>query len=171
MILNSIKSKYFQYKKLAEDALEQIPDDKLNFVFGEDDNSIAIIMNHIAGNLKSRFTDFLTSDGEKSWRHRDSEFEANQLDRTALLHHWEEGWEILFDSLENLSDDHLNVKVKIRGKDLTVFEALLRSIIHITYHVGQIVYISKTIVGKEWKSLSIPKGKSEEYNRNPNREN
>jgi hypothetical protein len=170
MIINSLKSKYFQYKKLAEDAVDQVPDNKLNSVFGEDDNSIAIIMNHIAGNLKSRFTDFLTSDGEKSWRNRDSEFETHHLDRTALLNHWEKGWQILFDALQHLSDDDLNQSVKIRGKELSVFEALLRSLIHITYHVGQIVYIAKTSAGNQWKSLSIPKGESEAYNKNPNRE-
>jgi uncharacterized damage-inducible protein DinB len=167
MIIESIKSEYQRYKSLAEKAIVQVKDDDLHKVIGEDNNSIAVIMNHISGNLKSRFTNFLTEDGEKPWRHRDQEFEKKPEDRTILLKKWEESWKILFDEINALQDSDLSKVVKIRGQALTVSDALQRSLAHASYHVGQIVLLARIHVGKDWKSLSIPRGKSQEYNLNP----
>lgn len=170
MIIESIKSEYQRYKSGAEMAIVQVKDDDLHKVFGEDGNSIAVIMNHISGNLKSRFTNFLTEDGEKSWRNRDEEFEEKLEDRTILLKKWDEAWRILFDEINSLKDSDLGKVVRIRGKELTVSDALQRSLAHVSYHVGQIVLLARTHVGSEWKSLSIPRGKSQEYNLNPTKE-
>lgn len=170
MIISSIKSEYLRYKKLGEGAIEQIPDDGINKVFGEDNNSIAVIVYHISGNLKSRFTDFLKTDGEKSWRKRDTEFFERNFTREELNEKWNEGWNVLMETLAILSDADLNKLVTIRKKELTVIEALHRSLAHTSYHVGQIVYIARTIIGKDWKSLSIPRGESVEYNKNPVKE-
>jgi hypothetical protein len=127
-------------------------------------------MNHISGNLKSRFTNFLTEDGEKPWRHRDEEFEEKLEDRTILLKKWDESWRILFDEIDSLNDSDLGKVLRIRGQELTVSEALQRSLAHASYHVGQIVLIARTCVGRDWKSLSIPRGKSQEYSLNPTKE-
>ena len=170
MITSSIKSEYLRYKKLGEGAIEQLPDNGINQVFGNDNNSIAIIVYHIAGNLKSRFTDFLTTDGEKSWRKRDTEFIERNPTRDELTEKWNGGWNILLNSLAELSESDLNNVVTIRNKELTVIEALHRSLAHTSYHVGQIVFIARTIVGKDWKSLSVPKGGSDIYNLNPDKE-
>jgi hypothetical protein len=170
MIIFSIKSEYFRYKTLGEGAIEQVPDDGINKIFGEDNNSIAVIVYHISGNLNSRFTDFLTTDGEKSWRKRDTEFFDRNFTREELIEKWNNGWNILLDTLAKLSDSDLNKVVTIRNKELNVIEALHRSLAHTSYHVGQIVFIAKTIVGKDWKSLSVPRGGSVEYNKNPIKE-
>lgn len=170
MIIEPIKSEYQRYKSLAEAAIAQITDDDLHKVVGEDNNSISTIMNHISGNLKSRFTNFLTEDGEKPWRNRDEEFEEKREDRTVLLRKWEEGWRILFREIEALQDSDLNKVVSIRGKELAVSDALQRSLAHASYHVGQIVLLARIHAGKNWKSLSIPRGKSQEYNLNPTKE-
>jgi uncharacterized damage-inducible protein DinB len=170
MIVESIKSEYQRYKSLAEMAVAQVSDDDLRRVIGEDNNSIAVIMKHVYGNLKSRFTNFLTEDGEKSWRRRDEEFEEDLEDRTALLEKWDESWGILFDELNSLSDSDLSTVVKIRGIELTVSDALQRSLAHISYHVGQIVLVARIQAGRDWKSLSIPRGKTQEYNLAPTKE-
>ncbi|GBD87364.1 dinB superfamily protein [bacterium BMS3Abin03] len=159
MIISSIKSEYLRYKNLAERAIEQTPEKELYKLFGEDNNSISVIVSHISGNLKSRFTDFLTSDGEKEWRKRDTEFEEKHLSKEELINIWNEGWSVLLNSLAELNDDDLNKTVTIREKELTAAEALHRSLAHTSYHVGQIVLIARMIVGKDWKSLSIPKRK------------
>jgi hypothetical protein len=170
MIIFSIKSEYLRYKTLGKGAIEQVPDDGINKIFGEDNNSIAVIVYHISGNLKSRFTDFITTDGEKSWRKRDTEFFERNFTREELMEKWNDGWNILLDTLAKLSDSDLNKVVTIRNKELTVIEALHRSLVHTSYHVGQIVFIAKTIVGKDWKSLSVPRGGSDKYNLNPDKE-
>jgi hypothetical protein len=170
MIIESLRSEYLRYKNLAEGAIAQIDDKVIYQIFGDESNSIAIVMNHLSGNLKSRFTDFLTSDGEKPWRHRDEEFEETKLSRDELLRTWEEAWSVLWNELENLTDEQLQNSVKIRGEELKVIEALHRSLTHFSYHVGQIVFIAKSSLGKNWKSLSIPEGKSEQYNENPAKE-
>ena len=167
MIISSINSEYLRYKKLGEGAIEQIPDNGINKVFGDDNNSIAVIVSHISGNLKSRFTDFLTTDGEKTWRKRDTEFFERNLTRKDLIDKWNEGWKVLLDTLVKLSDSDINKVITIRNQELTVIEALHRSLAHTSYHVGQIVFIARTIVGKNWKSLSVPRGGSAEYNKNP----
>jgi len=170
MIISSIISEYLRYKKLGEGAIQQTPGEGLNQLFGDGNNSISVIVSHISGNLKSRFTDFLTTDGEKSWRNRDTEFEKRNLSKSDLLQLWDEGWFVLSTTLNELTDDDLNKLVTIRGKELTVADALHRSLAHISYHVGQIVFIARMIIGKEWKSLSIPCGGSSKYNQNPDKE-
>jgi len=137
---------------------------------GEDNNSISVIVFHISGNLKSRFTDFLTTDGEKEWRKRDTEFEERQLTKAELINVWDEGWNVLITVLDKLTDDDLRKKVKIRKIELSVSDALHRSLAHLSYHVGQIVFIARMIVGKEWVSLSIARGGSVDYNKNPDKE-
>jgi len=122
---------------------------------------------HVAGNLQSRFTDFLTSDGEKPWRHRETEFEDRQVSREELIEKWEAGWRTLFDALGPLADDDLSRSITIRGVPLTVCEALHRSLAHASYHVGQMTYIGKMLRGEEWAYLSIPPGGSAAYNANP----
>ena len=169
MIISSIKYEYLRYKKLGEGAIKQIPEDGLNKLFGDDNNSISVIVAHISGNLKSRFTDFMTTDGEKSWRKRDTEFKKRNLTKSKLLQLWDDGWVVLFTTLDELSDDDLDDTVTIREKELTVADALHRSLAHISYHVGQIVFIARMIVGKEWKSLSIPRDGSNAYNQSPDK--
>jgi hypothetical protein len=122
---------------------------------------------HVSGNLKSRFTDFLTSDGEKPWRKREEEFDARTVSRGDLIGKWEEGWTALFSALSGLVDDSLGKEVTIRGQAMSVIEALHRSLAHTSYHVGQIVYLAKEEAGQRWTSLSIPKGKSAAFNANP----
>ena len=167
MIIEAFKDEYIRYKKLAERAIDQLSEDDLHKVIGDENNSIAIIAGHISGNLKSRFTDFLSSDGEKEWRHRDNEFEDSKLSKSEILKQIDSGWKVLTDTLDSLTNDDLNKTITIRQKPLKVIEALTRSLAHTSYHVGQIIAISKIILEKNWKTLSIPKGKSEEYNLNP----
>jgi hypothetical protein len=130
-------------------------------------SSIAVMVWHISGNLASRFTDFLTSDGEKTWRHRDEEFEHRAVPRAEIREKWERGWNVLLGTLAGLTDEDLTRNVAIRGVPLRVDEALHRSLAHVAYHVGQIVYLAKGMLGGAWSSLSIPPGKSAEYNRDP----
>jgi len=170
MIISSIKSEYLRYKKLGESAIKQTPENGVNKLFGDDNNSISVIVAHIAGNLNSRFTDFLATDGEKPWRNRDAEFEKRNLTKSELLQLWDDGWVVLLTTLDELSDDDLDKAITIREKELTVADALHRSLAHVSYHVGQIVYIARMIVGKEWISLSIPRGESNTYNQNRDRE-
>ncbi len=170
MMIKSIKSEYLRYKKLAEGAIQQTPEASINKALGEDNNSISIIVFHISGNLKSRFTDFLTIDGEKEWRKRDAEFEKRQLTKSELINVWDEGWNVLITTLDELTEDDLSKKVTIRKKELSVSDALHRSLAHFSYHVGQIVFIARVIVGKEWVSLSISQGRSVNCNKNPDKE-
>ena len=162
MIIESIRFEYQRYKSLAEKAIAQVKDDDLHRALGDDGNSIAVTMNHLSGNLKSRFTNFLTEDGEKSWRNRDDEFEQRLEIRMNLLKKWDESWRILFDQIDLLNDSDFGKVVRIRGKELTVSDALQRSLAHVSYHVGQIVLMARAHVGKDWKSLSIPRCKSEQ---------
>src|SRR4029453_6386461 len=155
-ITASIQGEYLRYKKLAEAAIAQVPDDKLAAMASDQSNSIIVICWHVSGNLKSRFTDFLTDDGEKPWRQRDEEFETRQVGREELLARWEEGWTALFAALTGLSDDGLSREVTIRQQKLSVIEALHRSLAHTSYHVGQIVYLAREAAGSTWTSLSIP---------------
>ena len=170
MVIESIKSEYNRYKSLTELAVAQVKDEDLNKIISGAENSIAILMNHLSGNLKSRFTNFLTEDGEKPWRNRDGEFEESNKNRAALLKDWNEAFGILLDELNKLTDEDLSRKVKIRETELTVSDALTRSLSHLSYHVGQIVLIARQHVGANWESLSIPKGKSQTYNLNPTKE-
>jgi len=170
MIINNFLIEYRRYKAIGEKALKQVPDDALNLVPSHDNNSVAIIVRHISGNLKSRFTDFLSTDGEKPWRNRDEEFEDATYSRVELEKMWAEGWNVLESELSKVGDELLEHKVYIRGTELTVHEALCRSVAHAAYHVGQIVFLARTFAQGSWKWISIPKGASAEYNKNPSKE-
>jgi len=151
------------YKTLGEKTFQQIGEEQLFWQANEDSNSIAFIVQHLHGNMRSRFTDFLTTDGEKEWRNRDSEFEPGTHDAAVLMQQWHEGWKILFDTLHGLTDEDLNKTVYIRNQAHSAMEAIQRQIAHYSYHVGQIVFLGK-MLSKEWKSLSIPKHKSADFN-------
>ncbi|HYA89481.1 MAG TPA: DUF1572 family protein [archaeon] len=152
------------YKKLGERALEQVADDQLLYAQDEECNSIAIIMKHLAGNMRSRWTDFLISDGEKPSRNRDSEFEAPAKTRADLMKDWEAGWACLLGTLESLNDADLTRRVLIRGEAHSVLQAINRQLCHYSYHVGQIVLLAKQLRKGEWSSLSVPRNKSADYN-------
>jgi hypothetical protein len=154
-LLASIEHEFRRYKALAEAAMAQADEADLSRVTPGFDNSIAVLVWHISGNLKSRFTEFLASDGEKPWRQRDEEFVARAVTREDLVNKWEEGWAALFRALGDLSDDDLKREVTIRQERLAVEQALHRSLAHAAYHVGQIVYIAKSARAGEWKFLSI----------------
>jgi len=162
-IIESIRAEYLRYKGLAEGAINQLRDDDLSAPGSGGGNSIATICWHVSGNLKSRFTEFLTSDGEKPWRSREEEFSARPVTRAALLAKWAEGWNVLFATLDGLTDEQLDQTVTIRGQPHRVHQALHRSLAHTSYHVGQIVYIAKATRGKDWKYLSIAPGQSDAY--------
>ena len=151
------------YKRLGERAIGQVPDESLLEAPDPNSNSIAIMVKHLAGNMRSRFSDFLTSDGEKPGRKRDSEFEAPPKTRAELLAMWEAGWQQVFNALTPLTDAHLSQKVYIRAEAHSVTQAINRQLAHYAYHVGQIVYLAKHFAGANWNSLTIPRGKSEEF--------
>jgi hypothetical protein len=152
------------YKQLAERAMEQVSDEQLFSALDEEMNSIAIVAKHIAGNMRSRWTDFLTSDGEKPDRNRDSEFVGPSGTRAELMSLWNQGWDCVFAAVEPLSDADLERKVTIRGEPHSVMQAINRQIAHYAYHVGQIVFLAKHFKANDWKSLSVPKNKSGEFN-------
>lgn len=166
-IIQSIRGEYARYKTLAEGAIAQLTDAQLTGSDGVGSNSIVAICWHISGNLRSRFTDFLTADGEKPWRQRDEEFDARHVSRAELLAKWSEGWATLFAAIDALSDEQLGATVTIRHQPLQVHEALHRSLAHTSYHVGQIVFVAKALRGAEWTSLSIPRGQSAASNPDP----
>jgi hypothetical protein len=166
-LIKSIESEYLRYKSLAEAALEQVPEAALSQAGPADGNSLATICWHVSGNLKSRFTDFLTSDGEKPWRNREEEFRRRTVSRPELLAKWADGWQVLLSAMGQLTDADLTRTVHIRGQPLAVHEALHRSLAHASYHVGQIVYVAHAICGSGWRYLSIPPGESAAYNANP----
>lgn len=172
--LNSAKSQFAYYKRLGDGTFDQLTDDQLFEKRNLESNSIANIVIHLWGNMRSRWTDFLTTDGEKSWRQRDSEFEDPMADRAALLQKWEDGWACLFQSLNALQESDFMKIIYIRNEAHSVVEAINRQLAHYPYHVGQIVFIGKMMIGSEWKSLSIPRGKSDDYNAsmlsNPNKQ-
>ncbi len=165
----AIAGEFQRYRALAEGALAQLSDQELvaSPDFG---NSAAIICWHVAGNLRSRFTEFLTTDGEKPWRNREDEFQARAVTQAELLQHWNAGWAVLLQTLETLDDSHLERQVTIRGQPLRVAEALLRSLAHVSYHVGQVVHIARAQRGVSWRFLSIPPGQSAVYNAAPRNE-
>jgi hypothetical protein len=152
------------YKKLGENAIAQCPDAGLVAVLDEQSNSIAIIVKHLAGNMISRWTDFLTSDGEKPNRNRDSEFEEAPKTRVEILDLWDAGWKCVFTALEGLSDADLTKTVTIRGEEHSVMQAMNRQIAHYSYHVGQIAFLARHYAGPNWKPLTIPKKKSQDFN-------
>ncbi|MBV9771660.1 MAG: DUF1572 domain-containing protein [Bryobacterales bacterium] len=151
------------YKKLAERAMEQLSDDQLFAVLDEEMNSIAVIVKHMAGNMRSRWTDFLSSDGEKPFRDRDAEFSDPPDTREALLELWENGWQCLLGTLESLSDSDLGRTITIRGEAHSVMQAINRQVAHLPYHCGQIVFLAKHLCGDKWQTLSIPRGGSAQF--------
>jgi hypothetical protein len=153
------------YKKYAEGAMAQLSDDQLFVTLDPEMNSIALIVKHMTGNMRSRWTDFLSTDGEKSDRNRDTEFIDPSATREALLHLWEAGWAIVFAAIEPLTDADLTRTVTIRGEPHSVMQAINRQIAHYAQHVGQIVFLAKHLASDHWKSLSVPRNKSEEFNR------
>jgi hypothetical protein len=162
--LESIRKQFEYYKMLGDKTIDQLPDDKLFWQYNDESNSIAIIVKHLYGNMLSRWTDFLTTDGEKEWRNRDAEFENNINSKEILIEMWEEGWKCFFNALNLLKADDLNQIIYIRNEGHTVLEAINRQLAHYPYHVGQIVFIGKMICNENWISLSIPRGKSNSYN-------
>ncbi|WP_442786960.1 DUF1572 family protein [Flavobacterium suncheonense] len=162
--LQSSKRLFLYYKTLGEKAMEQLEEEQLFFAANEDTNSIAVIVQHLSGNMLSRWTDFLTSDGEKEWRNRDSEFELNLKTREELLKVWEKGWNCLFKALDDLTEAQLSQIVYIRNEGHTVLDAINRQLAHYPYHIGQMVFYAKMLKKTEWTSLSIPKNKSNDYN-------
>jgi hypothetical protein len=169
-VLDSIRAEYQRYQALAERALDQVPDALLNAPGPGGGNSLTTIAWHVAGNLRSRFTDFLIDDGEKPWRNREDEFAPRVVSRAELRAHWVAGWSALSDAIAPLTDAELHASVSIRGQPLTVHDALHRSLAHVSYHVGQIVYLAHAHQGAAWEYLSIPPGGSAAYNAAPTHE-
>ena len=152
------------YKSLGDKTFAQLSDDDFHFVPSDESNSIAIIIQHIHGNMLSRWIDFLTSDGEKEWRKRDAEFEEQNFNKEQLIGLWEDGWKCFLDVLRSLSDADLEKTVHIRTEPLSVIDAINRQLAHYPYHVGQIIYVAKILKNKDWQNLSVPKGRSDQGN-------
>ena len=151
-------------KGVAERAIAQVPEEALYARDAEENNSIATTMQHIAGNMRSRWTHFLDEDGEKAWRHRDQEFEDQDLDHAALMERWESAWTLTLDTIGALTVDDLMKPTRIRGQEDVALQRILRQVAHYSYHVGQIVHMARRIAGPAWRSLSVPRGESDAYN-------
>ena len=162
--LTSANKLFAYYKRIGEEAMAQVNEEKLFYQPNEDSNSIAVIVQHLAGNMLSRWTDFLTTDGEKEWRNRDAEFETNTTGREELMLFWNKGWQCLEAAMGSLTEEDLGKIIYIRNEGHTVLEAINRQLAHYPYHVGQIVWIGKMLCADNWVSLSIPKGKSGVFN-------
>lgn len=162
--LESAIKQFKYYQSLGQKAMDQVDEKSLFMEPGTDANSMAIIVKHLHGNMLSRWTDFLSSDGEKAWRNREDEFEDTLTNRTEVYQRWEEGWNCLFNAIESLKDNQLDQIIYIRNEGHTVMEAINRQLCHYSYHVGQLVLLGKIIKGNEWTSLSIPKGQSVAFN-------
>ncbi len=161
--LTSTKKLFEYYKSLGEKTFAQLEDHQINWRPNEESNSISLIVHHLTGNMLSRFTDFLTADGEKSWRNREAEFEVGYKDKAELLAAWEKGWAAVFKTLDSLTEADLEKTIYIRNEGHTVMDALQRQLAHYPYHVGQIVFTGKILKDEDWTSLSIPKGKSGDF--------
>ena len=164
--LEEVRRQFRGHKRLGEGAIAQLKDDELFVAIDQESNSVAILVKHLAGKMHSRFTDLLTSDGEKPDRHRDQEFElAPNTTREELMRAWEQGWTLVFSAVGSLKPDDVMRTVYIRQEPHTVLQALNRALAHYAFHVGQIVFLAKHLRASEWKTLSVPRGKSEEFNR------
>lgn len=166
--LQSAVKRLKYYKELGDKTFEQLSDEDFDFQPNQESNSIAIIIQHMAGNMLSRWTDFLTSDGEKEWRNRDVEFEEQHLSKQQLVDFWQKGWDCCIESLNALTEDDLLKTVFIRSEGLLVVDAINRQLAHYPYHVGQIIYLAKIIKNKDWQNLSIAKGHSNQFNKHMN---
>ncbi|MFN6086216.1 MAG: DUF1572 domain-containing protein [Fluviicola sp.] len=162
--LDSAIKQFEYYKLLGEKTFEQLTDEQLFVQVNEESNSVASIVKHLWGNMLSRWTDFLTTDGEKEWRQRDAEFENNITTRSELLEKWNEGWNCLFSAIKPLTESDLSKEIFIRNQGHSVTEAINRQLAHYPYHIGQIVFLGKIFCNENWTSLSIPKGNSSNYN-------
>ena len=163
-ILDVARDELQRIKKLADKSIAQLDDDQLWVALDPEANSVAVLMRHMAGNMRSRWTDFLTSDGEKPDRHRDREFDDTRRERAALLEEWEDGWRRVFDAIGPLTDGDLQKTVYIRQEPHSIYQAISRQIAHYAGHAYQILFVAKHLKGAEWKTLSIPRGQSEEFN-------
>lgn len=164
-IITVVIDEFQKIKKLADKAIEQFSDDELHVAIDSESNSVAVIMRHMAGNMRSRWVDFLTSDGEKADRKRDREFEEVNASRADILAEWEHGWQCLFNAIQPLTDADLQRTVVIRGEPHSVYKAISRQVAHYAGHAYQILFLGKHLKGANWKTLSIPRGQSEEFNR------
>ena len=162
--LASAKKQFAYYQMLGDRTFAQLSEEELFWRLNAESNNIGVIVNHLHGNMLSRWTDFLTSDGEKTWRNRDSEFEEMIKTKAQLLQKWKKGWDCLFAALDTLHKDNMDTEIYIRNQGHSIVEAVNRQMSHYAYHVGQIVFIGRMIKGSEWQSLSIPKGASKAYN-------
>ncbi|MCR8558408.1 DUF1572 domain-containing protein [Mucilaginibacter sp. BJC16-A38] len=162
--LSSIKKQFRYYQSVGDRAIAQVSEEQMHWQYNPESNSIAIIIKHIAGNSISRWTDFLTSDGEKEWRNRDEEFEDPASSKEELIALWNKGWKCMYDAIDPLTDDDLLYTIYIRNEAHTVIEAINRQLAHVPYHIGQIVFIAKMVSGENWNSLTIPKGQSKAFN-------
>lgn len=162
--LESVKKQFLYYKTIGEKAMEQLEPEQFFVSLNDDTNSIAMIVKHLSGNMLSRWTDFLTTDGEKAWRNRDEEFEESVMTKEELQAAWDKGWNCLLDTLNSLQPEQLSEIIYIRNEGHTVTEAINRQLAHYPYHVGQIVFYAKMLKKGNWDSLSIPKNKSNAYN-------
>ncbi len=162
--IQNIRTQFDYYRTLADKTILILSQDELNHKLSEESNSVAMIVRHITGNLLSRFTNFFTEDGEKTWRKRDEEFEDGYYDRHELIANWDKAWKVLFEVLDTLTEEDSAKVITIRKQEQSVAQAIFRQLAHYPYHIGQIVFIGKVIRNYEWQSLSIPKNKSEEYN-------
>lgn len=162
--LESVKKQFEYYKMLGDKTINCLTDNQLFWQYNPESNSISIIVKHLWGNMMSRWTDFLTADGEKTWRKRDAEFENDIKDRQELLAKWEEGWSCLFEALETVNEINFDTLIYIRNNGHTITEAINRQLTHYAYHIGQLVYIGRMVRGESWESLSIPKGGSVAFN-------
>ncbi|MCU0392941.1 MAG: DUF1572 domain-containing protein [Thermoflexibacter sp.] len=162
--LDSIKKQFLYYKILGEKAIVQVPTEMLFWQYNEESNSIATIIKHISGNMISRWTDFLITDGEKSWRNRDGEFENDLKSKEEVLEYWEKGWDCFLNAINSITDADLDKIIYIRNMGHTIMEAINRQLAHYPYHIGQIVYIARMIASENWQTLSIAKNKSKEFN-------
>lgn len=163
--LDSAIKRFKEYKTLGDKTFAQLSDGEMLYQPNEASNSIAVIIQHLHGNMLSRWTNFLTEDGEKEWRKRDEEFEAQQFSKQQLTEKWDEGWKVLLDTLESLQEDDLLKTITIRTQPLVVIDAINRQMAHYCSHVGQIIYIGRLIKESQWQSLSIPKGASQQFNK------
>lgn len=163
--LESARFEFLRYKTLGDKTFSQLGESDILWKYQEKDNSISQIVKHISGNMLSRWTNFLSEDGEKPWRHRDTEFEEPFTTKTEMVAAWEKGWQCVFDSLASINSDNFNRLVKIRNEDHTIVEAVNRQLAHYATHVGQIVLLGKMVKGDSWVSLSIPKGESAVFNK------
>lgn len=164
LYLDSTRKLFRYYRGLGDKALVQIADEHIHWQPSPESNSVAVVVKHLSGNMISRFTDFLTSDGEKPWRNREAEFENDYANKAELLEAWNAGWTCFFEAVDPLTDADLGAVVYIRNEGHTVLEALNRQLAHYAYHVGQLVYLCRLLAGAEWQSLSIPKGGSQTFN-------